>query len=888
MVKDPVCGMQIEPGSAAASRQVNGETFYFCSQGCARQFDLDPDRYLTTGKHIDAHPDTVSSATTGVNPELVGPQKVEIPILNLDCATCVQTVERSINELEGVKKASVNFVNSKAHVTYDPSQITLLDMERAIKKAGYEVGGAEAQIGVKDLRCASCVTFIEDTLMHKPGVLNARVNVATQKAVIQYLPGMASPRTLTQAIESAGYKTFDPAAAAGAAAEDPERAARLKEYRDLRNRFVFAAALAAIVLVLTFGEFIPVLKSIPTQVSWIILFVLTTPVLFWAGSRFFIGAWSATRHRTADMNTLIALGTGAAYLYSAVATFLPGVLPEGLRAVYYDTTAIIIALILMGQVLEARAKGQTNEAIRKLMGLQAKTARVLRNGQEEDIPVEEVLVGDIVIVRPGEKVPVDGLVIEGASSVDESMITGESIPVSKKPDDEVIGATLNKTGSFRFRATKVGKDTALSQIIQLVQQAQGTKAPIQRMADVISGYFVPVVILVAIWSFAIWFVFGPAPVLLHALVTAVTVLIIACPCALGLATPTSIMVGTGKGAENGILIRSAEALETAHKLNTIVLDKTGTITKGKPELTDVVITDKLGENELLRLAASVEKASEHPLALAIVDGARDRQIALVDASDFTAVPGHGVKALVDGHHMALGNPKLMTQVGANLDGIEPHAQELADNGKTPIYVAVDGHIAGIVAVADTVKEDSREAIARLQKLGLEVVMITGDNRRTAEAIARQVSIDRVLAEVLPEDKALTVRKLQQEGKVVGMVGDGINDAPALAQADVGLAIGTGTDVAIEASDITLIKGSLTGVAVAIELSKATMRNIQQNLFGSFIYNSLGVPIAAGLLYPFFGILLSPIIASAAMALSSVTVVSNALRLRGFRPTTSTK
>jgi Cu+-exporting ATPase len=622
--------------------------------------------------------------------------------------------------------------------------------------------------------------------------------------------------------------------------------------------------------------------------SWIILFLLTTPVLFWAGSRFFVGAWRAFRHRTADMNTLIALGTGAAYLYSVVATFAPVLLPESLRAVYYDTTAIIVGLILMGQLLEARAKGQTNEAIRKLMGLQAKTARVLRDGNESDIPIEEVLVGDTVIVRPGEKVPVDGVVLEGTSSLDESMITGESIPVSKQPDDEVIGATLNKTGSFKFRATKVGKDTALAQIIQLVQQAQGTKAPIQRMADLISGYFVPAVILVAVWSFAIWFVFGPPPPLLHALVTAVTVLIIACPCALGLATPTSIMVGTGKGAENGILIRSAEALETAHKLDAIVLDKTGTITKGKPELTDTVAEGPVTEAELLRLAASVEKASEHPLAQAIVDGAKARGIKLADPSDFEAVPGHGVLAVVDGRHLVLGNLKMMQQIGARLDGLEAKARALADDGKTPMYVAVDGQAAGLVAVADTVKEDSREAITRLKQLGLEVVMLTGDNRRTADAIARQVGVDRVMAEVLPEDKARNVQMLRREGKTVAMVGDGINDAPALAQADVGLAIGTGTDVAIEASDITLIKGSLTTVAVAIDLSRATMRNIKQNLFGSFVYNTLGVPIAAGVLYPFFGILLSPIIASLAMALSSVTVVGNALRLRTFRPSAAAR
>jgi Cu+-exporting ATPase len=918
VVRDPVCGMEIEEGAAAATRDVGGQTYYFCSEGCARQFDTHPEAYV----HQHAEPETtaaiVGSATTGVNPQLAGPVRVELPILNLDCATCVQTIERVLGGLDGVQKASVNFSTAKAHVTYRPDQVSLTGVEQAIKRAGYSVGGAEARIGIKDLRCASCVTFIEDTLKATPGVLKASVNVATQQADVAYVPGMATPATLRQAVESTGYKTLDQPA--GALPEDAERAARLAEYRELRNRFVFAAVLAAGVLVLTFGEFIPVLRAIPHQLNWIILFALTTAVLFWSGSRFFIGAWSAFRHRTADMNTLIALGTGAAYLYSTVATFLPGLLPEGLRAVYFDTTAIIVALILMGQVLEARAKGQTNEAIRKLMGLQAKTARVVRNGQELDIPVEEVLVGDVIIVRPGEKVPVDGVVTEGSSSVDESMITGESIPVSKKPDDEVIGATLNKTGSFRFRATKVGKDTALSQIIQLVQQAQGTKAPIQRLADVISGYFVPVVILVAIWSFAIWFVFGPQPQLLHGLVTAVTVLIIACPCALGLATPTSIMVGTGKGAENGILIRSAEALETAHKLNAIVLDKTGTITKGKPELTDVMVSDQWSVNSdqwsvnseqwsgasnqladnnrlitdysptdyLLRLAASVEKSSEHPLAQAIVDGARARRIELVDATEFEAVPGHGVKAVVDGRQLVLGNLKMMQQVGARLDGMEAQAQALADDGKTPMYIAVDGQAAGIVAVADTVKEDSAQAIARLQRLGLEVVMITGDNRRTAEAIARQVGVDRVLAEVLPEDKARNVQMLQREGKTVAMVGDGINDAPALAQADVGLAIGTGTDVAIEASDITLIKGSLTGVAVAIELSKATMRNIKQNLFGSFIYNSLGVPIAAGVLYPFFGILLSPIIASAAMALSSVTVVSNALRLRGFKPSTPAK
>jgi len=875
MVRDPVCGMEIEEKDAATTREMDGQTIYFCSDNCAEKFDADPHAYL----HHEEAP-VVGSATTGVNPAMPGPVQAELPIVNLDCATCVVTIQRALEEVVGVHKAVVNFATAKAFVEFDPAGVTLDDMAQAVKKAGYTVGGATIRLGIEGLHCASCMGFIEEALRATPGVLRASVNVGSGEATVDYLPSMTSLAQLKAAIASTGYTAVK---ALSDEPVDAEREARQKEYRELRNRFVVAAVLAAAVLALALGRFIPGLAAIPHQVNWIIQFVLTTPVLFWSGSRFFVGGWSAFRHRAADMNTLIALGTGAAYLYSIVATFVPGLFPEGLREVYFDTTAIIIALILLGQVLEARAKGQTNEAIKKLMGLQAKTARVVRDGQEVDIPVEEVLVGDVVIVRPGEKVPVDGMVVEGRSAVDESMITGESLPVGKEPGDEVIGATINKTGAFRFRTTKVGKDTALAQIIQLVQDAQGTKAPIQRLADVVSGYFVPIVIVVAILSFVAWFDFGPQPPLTHALVAAVTVLIIACPCALGLATPTSIMVGTGKGAENGILIRSAEALETAHKINAIVLDKTGTITVGKPSLTDVVASSGLMDDELLRLAASVERSSEHPLAQAIVDGARERGLELPDPQDFEAVPGHGVQAAVDGRRVALGNLKMMQRIGAEVGPLAEAGQRLADDGKTPMYVAVDGQAAGIIAVADTVKEDSARAIAALRRLGLEVIMLTGDNRRTAEAIARQVQVDRVLAEVLPEDKAHQVHLLQAEGKTVAMVGDGINDAPALAQADVGLAIGTGTDVAIEASDITLIKGSLQGVVLAIELSKATMRNIKQNLFGSFIYNILGVPVAAGVLYPFFGILLSPIIASTAMALSSVTVVSNALRLRGFKP-----
>jgi len=606
--------------------------------------------------------------------------------------------------------------------------------------------------------------------------------------------------------------------------------------------------------------------------------------MFWSGSQFYTGALAAFKNRSANMHTLIATGISAAWIYSMIATYFPQIFPVAeLADQFFDVIFVVVALVVLGMALEIRAKGKSSEAIKKLIGLQAKTARVLRNGDEIDLPVEEVVLDDIIIVRPGEKIPVDGILVDGSSSIDESMITGESIPVEKHEGDEVIGATINKTGSFKFKATKVGKDTALAQIIQMVEQAQSSKAPIQKIVDKVSGYFVPAVIITAILSFVIWYVFGPAPQLIYALIVFVTVLVIACPCALGLATPISLMVGVGKGAENGILIRSGEALETAQKLNTIVLDKTGTITEGKPSLTDVLTANGFSENDVLSLSASVEKSSEHPLAEAIVNGAKNKSLELFDAQNFNAVPGHGVEANVNGRKIFLGNLKMMKKFSIDLGDLEEKSIKLADDGKTPMFISIDDKAAGIIAVADTIKPDSKEAIALLKKMGLEVVMITGDNTRTANAIGRQVGIDRVLAEVLPEDKAFNVQKLQNEGKIVAMVGDGINDAPALAQADIGLAIGTGTDVAIEASDITLIKGSLKGVVLAIQLSKATMKNIKENLFGAFFYNGLGLPIAAGLLFPFFGVLLSPIIAGAAMAFSSVTVVTNANRLRRFSP-----
>jgi Cu+-exporting ATPase len=668
-------------------------------------------------------------------------------------------------------------------------------------------------------------------------------------------------------------------------------------YRTMMRKFWFAAAVGAPLLLLMFAEFIPTWREAIMhwhQTIGILSALVTLPVLIWSGNQFFVGAWNNFRNHNTNMDTLVALGTGAAWVYSTIGVFAPELFPAGTTGMYFEVAVIVIALILLGQALEMRAKRRSSAAIKKLLELQAKTARVIRDGKEQDIPIEEVIAGDTVLVRPGEKVPVDGVIIEGESAIDESVVTGESVPVDKRPEDNVIGSSVNKTGAFTFRATKVGKDTALAQIVEMVQRAQNSKPPIGRLVDKISSYFVPSVMIIAILTFLAWFNFGPSPALNYAIVTMVAVLVIACPCALGLATPISLMVGVGKAAEHGVLIRNGEALETASRLTTIVLDKTGTITKGKPEVTDVLPIGEFTQEFLLRLAAVADRRSEHPLAEAIVKGARDRGITIGEPESFEAIPGHGVEAVAERKRVAVGNKKLMQRQNVSLTDFEKVAARLADEGKTPMFVAVDGTPAGVIGVADTIKEDSLMAIRDLQRMGLEVVMITGDNERTAKAIARQVGITRVLADVLPEEKARQVELLQAEGNpskerggrdaiLVGMVGDGINDAPALAQADVGFAIGTGTDVAIEAADITLVGGSLRGVVVAIEVSRATLRNIKQNLFGAFIYNVLGIPVAAGILYPFFGVLLSPIIAGAAMAASSVTVVTNANRLRLFVP-----
>ena len=661
--------------------------------------------------------------------------------------------------------------------------------------------------------------------------------------------------------------------------EDTETAERRAEIADLTRRIAVAALLMAPVLFAAMaGGLVPV--GILAN-HWLEL-ALITPVMLYSGWPIHRTGWLSLAHRSAEMNSLITIGTCAAFGYSLLVTVAPGLLPAGLRDVYFEAVGVIITLILLGRLFEARAKAGTGEAIRRLIGLQARTARIVRDGMEADIPIEEVVAGDIVAVRPGEKVPVDGEVVSGRSSVDESMVTGEPIPVTKRPGDTVIGATINGTGAFQLRATQVGSDTMLAQIVRLVQQAQGSKAPIQRLADTVAGYFVPAVIFIAIATFAAWFVLGPQPAFTTAMVSAVAVLIIACPCALGLATPLSVMVGTGKGAEQGILIRSAEALESAHRLDTVVLDKTGTVTRGEPALTDVLPLEGFGERDLLLLAASAERPSEHPLAAAVVLGAHSREVSLSEPEGFESVTGRGIRATVQGRAVLVGNPALLGDAGVDTDVLNEAAERLSTGGRTPLMVAIDGRAAGILGVADTLKPDSAGAVTTLRSLGLQVAMITGDNRRTAAAIARQADVERVLAEVLPDRKAAEVRRLQGEGRRVAMVGDGINDAPALAQADIGMAIGTGTDVAIEASDITLISGALTGVVTAIRLSRATMRNIRQNLFFAFAYNIVGIPIAAGVLYPFVGLRLSPMIAAGAMALSSLSVVSNANRLRRFR------
>jgi len=813
-------------------------------------------------------------------------EKAHIHITGMTCTTCAATIEKGLSETPGVEQANVNFAAEKAYIEYDPAKIDLSKIKGAISRLGYGTATRKSIFPVSGMTCASCVARVEQALSSVPGVISANVNLASEKATVEYIEG-TELADLRRVVEDAGYKLGLEAETL----EDVETAIQ-REMQAVKKRFIFAAVLAGIIMALMWA---------PSFLGkGYLLWALATPVQFWAGWRFYRGTWGALKHRTADMNTLIAVGTSAAYVYSMVAVLFPGLFAAGGLEphLYFDTSAMIIALILLGRFLEARARRQTSEAIKKLIGMQPKTALIIRDGKEIEIPVDDVGVGDLILVRPGERVPVDGIIQLGYSTIDESMITGESMPVEKKVGDEVIGATINKIGSFQFEATKVGRNTTLAQIIRLVEEAQGSKAPIQRLADVIASYFVPVVIGIAIITFVIWFFIGPAPALTFAFLNFIAVLIIACPCALGLATPTAIMVGTGKGAEHGVLIRSAGALERCHQISTVLLDKTGTLTRGEPRVTDIIALPSSSQEEVLRLAASAEHGSEHPLGEAIVRAALDKKLEVSPASDFKAIPGHGVEALVEGKRLLLGNLRLIADRGLSLNGLAAEAERLWEKGKTVMFLGIDGEVVGIIALADTLKPDAKEALEELHRMGIKAVMLTGDNRRTAEAIAREVDIDRVLAEVLPEHKAQEVKKLQEEGEVVAMVGDGINDAPALAQADVGIAIGTGTDVAMETGDIILISGDLGGIITAISLSKRTMRTIKQNLFWAFAYNTALIPVAAGVLYLVFGqsgvpsglhfILgnygfLNPILAAAAMAASSITVVFNSLRLRRFKP-----
>jgi Cu+-exporting ATPase len=792
-------------------------------------------------------------------------------------------VEGAIHELPGVKEATVNLATEKARVVYDPALVDPDKIRSAVKGAGYDLAVDQVTIGIKGMVCASCASVIEESLMALDGVFSANVNLATEKATVRYNPEQVTLEGIKAAIVDAGYEVIE------AETLDTEMAERGKEQRRQLVLLVFSLALSIPIMVLMIGfDYFGWAEALGIMgYEGYLLFAMATPVQFIAGYQFYIGTYYALRNRRANMDTLIAMGSSAAYFYSVVVVFLPALIPFH-HHTYFDTSAMIISLILFGKYLEAKAKGRTSQAIRELIGLQARTARVLRNGKEEEVPVEMLKVDDVFVVRPGEKIATDGTVEEGVSAVDESMITGESIPVDKSSGTTVVGGSINKNGALRVRATRVGKDTALAQIIKLVEDAQSSKAPIQRYADNVSAWFVPAVITIATVSFLVWILYAYGALVggnegfVFSLIIFISVLVISCPCALGLATPTAIMVGSGKGAENGILFKSAEALETTGKVQLVIMDKTGTITKGEPEVTDIVAISGT-EIEVLRTAAAVEKSSEHPLAEAIVRRAERDGMALRSAEGFEAIPGQGVRADVDGRSVLIGNRKLMDESSVDISMAEEDLRKMEEGGRTAMLVASGSKLIGIVGVADVVKETSKEAVSELKKMGIEVIMLTGDNPRTAKVIASQVGIDRYIAEVLPENKAKEVARLQAEGKKVAMIGDGVNDAPALAQADVGIAIGSGTDVAMETGDIVLIRSDLIDAVAAIQLSRRTMTKIRQNLFWALGYNSAGIPIAAGVLYPFFHVLLNPIVAAAAMAMSSVSVVSNAALLKRYTP-----
>ncbi|ROR30459.1 Cu+-exporting ATPase [Mobilisporobacter senegalensis] len=806
-------------------------------------------------------------------------------IEGMTCAACAKTVERVTKKLSGVSESNVNLATEKLKIDFDEAIISTVDIQAAIEKAGYKAltDAANRTMKIEGMTCASCAKAVERATRKINGVVESSVNLATEKLNISYDPALVKISDIKHAIEKAGYKAIEEDTTV-----DTDRERKEKEIKVLWRRFVISAIFTIPLLYMAMGHMLgfplpDILHPEMYPANFALLQVLLVVPSMIAGYKFYTVGFSSLFRRSPNMDSLIAIGTSAAFLYGiyAIIEIFNGKF-HYVDDLYFEAAGTIITLIMLGKYLEAVTKGKTSEAIKKLMGLAPKTAIVVKDGKEMEISIDDVEVGDILVVKPGEKMPVDGEVVEGTTSVDESMLTGESIPVEKNMGDLIIGASINKNGSIKYKATKVGKDTALAQIIKLVEDAQGSKAPIAKLADIISGYFVPIVIILAVISALGWFFIGGESTV-FALTIFISVLVIACPCALGLATPTAIMVGTGKGAEHGVLIKSGVALESAHKVQTIVFDKTGTITEGKPKVTDIVVANGITETDLLQLAASAEKGSEHPLGEAIVKGAEEKGLEFKKLDSFKAIPGHGIEVEIENKEILAGNRKLMNERNISLEDLETTSDRLASEGKTPMYIAIDNKIAGIVAVADTVKENSKKAIERLHHMGIQVAMITGDNKRTAEAIAKQVGIDRILAEVLPQDKANEVKKLQGEGKKVAMVGDGINDAPALAQADIGIAIGSGTDVAMESADIVLMRSDLMDVPTAIQLSKSTITNIKENLFWAFGYNTLGIPVAMGLLHVFGGPLLNPMIAAAAMSLSSVSVLTNALRLKRFKP-----
>ncbi|MCI0531950.1 MAG: heavy metal translocating P-type ATPase [candidate division Zixibacteria bacterium] len=881
MVKDPVCGMEVDEKSSEHKLRFQDKEFYFCQNTCKENFQKDPESFLHAG--VSA----AGSMTDEPKPGFSLPdfrtryKKINLKIPGIVNSSGAADFEEKTAHIPGVVESEFNLADKTAVVTIDTNQTTLPQVVRQIQQSGFHPVVETAAIAIEGISCASCVEKIEKKVKTLPGIINFGVSLATEQGLAEFLPPYTSTAEIKQAISKAGpYRATEPGPE-----HIHEHDMGEKAVSNLRRKLFVSVILTSLILVFSFNQMLPFLQPVDKTVWPLLSFLLTTAVLFYCGGQFFVGFWKGLLRFSADMNTLVAVGTFSAYVYSLTATFYPQFFQAvgGRPEVYYDTAAVIVTLILLGRYFELKAKGRTSDAIKKLIGLQPKTAIVIRSSAEVEVPLSEIFKGDVVVVRPGDKIPVDGRIIDGNATIDESMVSGEPAPVEKKAGDMVIGGTLNHTGYFRFQAVKVGQETFLAQMIRLVQQAQGSKAPIQRLADRIAGIFVPVVIAIAVLTFIIWWQLGPSPSLNFALLTFVAVLIIACPCALGLATPTAVMVGTGRGAELGILIKDGVTLEISEKINTIVFDKTGTLTKGKPQVFDVVPLSPFTPEKVLALGASAETGSEHPLAKAVVSEAREKGLELQHPTHFQAVPGMGVRAEIAEQEILLGSWKMMRKFEIDFTRAAKEIDRLYQEGATTLLLAVDKKAAGIIALKDTLKPEAKELCQKLQKDGLEVIMLTGDNQKSAKTIAAEAGIEKVLAEILPEEKVGEIKRLQREGKKVAMVGDGINDAPALAQAEVGIALGTGTDIAMEAANISLIKNDLNGVRTAMQLSHRTVSTIKWNLFWAFIYNVIGIPIAAGALYPAFGVLLNPVYAAFAMAFSSVFVVTNSLRLKSFKP-----